>query len=372
MKYAFLLLVFAVLLMGSDEVEYPERRAFRTPSFQADSLISHAVWVSFNDTIGSDTLFIHQTKEGLIHSYSRLINTGVCIDGQCRRLSMTLYWTPAGRYFGFVLPRNEFLSKTEHVPFKDEDYKRLEEILANPYSALADYKIEDLISGDEHSVDGVTAATLQSVKQETVPDAVYTTYTLWHIVYGITQKEIQKYTRERLTDRLVIRLLNSPDFEDRFWTLENMGPKLKWSPELKQEILKILVNEKDIISVKALAVIPDSVLEEEAVQNSVGSSFLNMAFGNQRRIIERLSQIPVLSHTAAVSLAKGLDQIPPGLTGELLSLFEKHQVNDPQIDEIVIGLLDHKNQWVARNAAAYLSTRNIKSGKVKRQISRLQ
>jgi hypothetical protein len=214
MKF-FILLILTVFLSGTDLERPPERRLFLSPSFGADSLSVHPEWVAFQDTIDSDTLFVYRNKAGLIHSCSRVINTGVCIDGECRRLSMRLFWTATGRYYGFSLPEGEYLSKTEHVPFKDDDYLRLQEILANPYSVLGEYRMDELISGEETGVDGITAATLSAVKQESVSDAVYTTYTLWHLVYGETQKEIRRYTRERLTDELAIQLLGSADFEDK-------------------------------------------------------------------------------------------------------------------------------------------------------------
>ena len=372
MRSYILLLILISLYPGEDEVRQPERRFFRSPSFEADSLRIHPERVEFKDTIVGDMLLVYENKEGLVHSYSREINTGVCIDGACRRLSMTLYWTVTGRYFGFVLPKGEFLSKTEHVPFREEDYHRLEEILANPYSVLGQYRIEELVSGPEEGVDGVTAATLAAVKQEVVPDAVYTTFTLWHLIYGETPKRIRQYTRERLTDQLAVKLLESPDFEDKRWTLENMGPQLRWNDELRQVVLDKILHGQDILAAQALSAFPDSILAENSVQTTLAEGFSGMAYANQRKVLEKLSHVSVLDPQAALLLAGTLTGLRADLVDDVFQLFEVHHVQNEAIDRMVVLLLNLENRFIARRAAEYLETSDIKDKKVRRQIKKIR
>lgn len=366
------LLMLTVCMSGTDLERPPERRLFLAPSFSADSLSVYPEWMAFQDTIESDTLFVYRNKAGLIHSFSRMINTGVCIDGECRRLSMRLFWTVTGRYYGFSLPEGEYLSKTEHVPFKDDDYLRLQEILANPYSVLGEYRMDELISEQGEGVDGITAATLAAVKQETVPDAVYTSYTLWHLVYGETQKEIQKYTRGHLTDELAIQLLGSADFEDKFWTLQNMGPRLQWSVQLKKTVLEIIVHEKGLLSTEALSALPDSLLEDPEIQLAFARQFPEMAYLNQRKILERLAKVDALDSQATLEFSAHLLQMSPNVLDGVLALYRAKQVQNEMIDQRIVRLLGHENLFIARKAADYLETKNVNDKQVLRQIKKIR
>jgi hypothetical protein len=372
MKFLILFILLIGFLIGPEEVKNPERHLFVIPSFEADTLSRYSVRIDFNDTIPGDTLRVYTNGKGLIHSYSREINTGVCIDGECRRLSMELYWTVTGRYYGFVLPEGEFLSKTEHVPFKDEDYKKLEEILGNPYSVLGNYAIDELITDGRTEVDGITAATLAAVKQESVPDAVYTSYTLWHLVYGETQKKIRQYTRDHLTDELALLLLKSQDFGDKLWTIENMGQKLYWNNELRQVVLDLIVNEKGILAVQALAVFPDTLLEEPEAQLALTRQFAGMAYGTQRKVLERLSRLSHLDTGAVQTLATVLGDLNSGVIDGVLKLFRTHQIEDEDVDQKVALLLDHDNLFLARRAADYFTDKKTNDKKILRRISKIR
>ncbi len=98
------------------------------------------------------------------------------------------------------LNEREPLTKSDHTPFEPQDYIRLDEILRDTVSILKDLQYEELViedtsqlSVDDKSkkklfeVDGYSSATLPSLKEYVVKDAVFTCYTLWHTVYGETK-----------------------------------------------------------------------------------------------------------------------------------------------------------------------------------------
>ncbi len=370
-RYVTFVLIFFLLFMGKKADVPPGRHFFAEPSFEADSLFVHPEWIAFQDTVGNDTLYVFENKEGLIHSYFRKINTGVCIDGQCRRLSITLFWTVTGRYFGFVLPAGEFLSKAGHVPFNDEDYQRLQEILQDPSSPMGQYRIDELVSDNGIPVDGITAATVNVVQQAAVPDAVYTTYTLWNLVYGKTREEILKQTYDRLTDQLVVKLLESPDFEDKRWTLENMGPELQWSSQLRQVVLYEIIRDDDILAVQALSALPDSLIRDSTIRNGLIKSLAGMSDLKQRKILEKLDKSPELDLRAALLLAEALSDLSEEGVDCVFKLLEKHRIRNPDIDQMVIPLLDHENRFIGRKAANFLETKDIRDHRVRRKIRKI-
>lgn len=368
MKRIVLFIFLAGLVLGAAEEKLSERQLFVSPVFAADSLLRTAQWLNFQDTVAGDTLAVYRTHRGILQGYSRDIGTGVCIDGECRRLSITLFWTATGRYWGFVLPEGEFLSKTEHVPFKEQDYRRLHEILANPNSVLQQYRMDELMTEKKEEVDGISAATLAAVKQEVVPDAVYTTYTLWHLIYGETQKEIRNYTRNLLSDELAAGLLKSPDFEDKYWTLENMGPELQWNSPFREQMAGLILNDKGILAVQALAAVPDSVLGREDMQNRLTSGFSQMAYLNQRKLLERLGKGIRIHPGTTYTLAAQMPQMNAELVDLSLKLFEKQAINDERIVGLVASLLDHDNPFIVRKALDFLQSKEITDKELLRKI----
>ena len=188
------LLFMLVSFLSSDRAEHGIR-IVEQPIIKGEVTKTLAIATEFNDTIQGDTLYLQFTDNEKPQMAYREISTSVCIDKQCRRLQITIYWDITGKYLGFELPPGEFLSKTEHVPFLENEYRRLHTLLANRYSPLANYKLEELApknKDNRNGIDAISSATIKDVLNSVVEGAVYTTYMLWHIVYGNTQKEVQK------------------------------------------------------------------------------------------------------------------------------------------------------------------------------------
>lgn len=160
-----------------------------------------------------------------------------------------MYWDLGGNYLKYELPSNKILTKIDHLPFSAFDYGLLHRVLLNKQSALANYTLFDLNKPTkQEKVDGVTGATPPKLKGSFVPGALYTSYTLWHIVYR------QKITIQQYTST---KLLNSS------WTnylLEN--------PELGGQQLALnylILADKQIDSSRRLSTILDTADNELAM-----------------------------------------------------------------------------------------------------------
>ncbi len=367
MKYLFLLFViFSLSGKNPEAVHY-----LYSPTFEAkDTEISFEL-VNFNDTIPNDTLFIVNDQDGLIHSYFRNILTGVCIDGECRLLNITLHWTVTGRYLGFQLPQGEFLSKSEHDPFKKKDYERLHELLADPYSSLANYKIEELVPVvGEDEVDGITGATIAGVKDYIVEDAVYSTYTIWHIVYGNTQNTVENYTRQNLQPDLLVKILDSGHNSDVIWGLENLADELEWTADLQTKLFELIIKEETTIPEKAIESIPPAMLADEQNQLKLFYYFEKSSFFTQRKILSKLEEAPFLASTIEFRLAEKLPELNGSMIKNVLDLFAVHRIKQPESEEIIAGLLDHENQFIARKAFQFLEKHPSDNKKIERQLKK--
>ncbi len=271
-------------------------------------------------------------------------------------MRLNLYWNITGRYLGIELPVGEFLSKTDHVPFTDSEYDRLNQILSNPSSPLSNIPYDALAAPDTAgflSLDGVTGATSKSVTPYIVPGAVYTTYALWHLVYGQTQKLVQKLTEQHLTPALLIHIFNSPAPDDQQWALARM-PMTSLSPLLRDKVLGFISDSSYNMAVQTLNSISERQLAQESVQSALMERFNQSGYSIRSLIIHKLSSLDKLSPQAIALLVKQL----PQLNGEpLLGVFRilrKQKVKDPHILQAVRKLLDHSNPFVARQAYDYL------------------
>ncbi|WP_299576341.1 hypothetical protein [uncultured Sunxiuqinia sp.] len=366
-------LLFVVVLLSLSGKNPETLTYFHSPTFPAqNTTISHEV-VNFNDTIPNDTLFVIKNEDGLLHSYSRKILTGVCIDGECRLLNITLYWTVTGRYLGFQLPQGEFLSKTEHDPFTQQDYEHLHALLADPYSNLANYRIEELVPMVENDeVDGVSAATIAGVKNYIVENAVYTTYTLWHIVHGSTQKKIQAYTQKHLQPELAIQILNSSNQQDVIWALENLPPDIKVTQALQDKLFALAASNELLVSNKAIEGIPSNWLDNEKDQLKLFSHFENSSYFTQVKILNKLGEAPKLATSIQLTLAENLPELNGSMVKHVLDLFTIHQASNRESEKIIASLLNHENQFIARKAFQFLNQQPVSNKKVARQLEKYE
>lgn len=314
--------------------------------------------VDFTDTIPNDTLMEYSGENDFPLMFSRKIDTEVCIDGECRPVSIEIFWNPTGRYLGFRLPGNEFLSKTEHEPFLPADYDRLHQLLADPLSALAHYSLAELVpvkDSTKNEVDAVSSATIAAVLDYIVEGAVYTTYTLWHIVYGQTKREIEGLTTSKLNSEMVLQLLKSEKIEDKVWTLNHISEKMEITPELIDTLVSIIASDDVYLAERALNALPASTLDNN-LQLRMAEIFSETGFLQKRLIVQKLGEAAELEPGAVELIARELVSMNGTLVKNVLELFQNHEVNNPVAVSEAAGLLKHENRYIASQAVKYLES----------------
>lgn len=146
--------------------------------------------------------------------YQSNIRTTVCDDEVCEIMYIKLYWDLVGEYVGYDTVAQHPLTKFDHEPFTRKDYDRLHELLNNDGSILKFKQKNELIDKEKVKasdvVDGTTGATALEIKEEVVEGALYSSYTLWHLAYNGTIKNMLSNHTKRLLDKALIEtLLNS-------------------------------------------------------------------------------------------------------------------------------------------------------------------
>lgn len=134
-----------------------------------------------------DSAAIYLLKDSLqdpLCYYSDIFSP-VCFDNSCRAVSLRIYWDLCGEFLGFKVAADDPLTKNRHEPFSKQDYYTLYTILNNPNAPISKMDKQDLVNHNSVSgADAVSGATTRGVSAFVVAGAAYSTYMLWHLVYG--------------------------------------------------------------------------------------------------------------------------------------------------------------------------------------------
>lgn len=176
--------------------------------------------IHFEDTTGVKhviTLMTNEKSEPEL--FASNIETPVCSDTLCNLMNVRIYWTLAGTYLGYDTIPGKPLTKNDHLKFNTDDYQKLHELLCDEQSILRRRSKDDLFDKESNRisqvVDAVTGATSKEVKDVTVDGAVYSSYTIYHLVHSQLSSAIKNYVKENLINQLDKRLSTSSRADER-------------------------------------------------------------------------------------------------------------------------------------------------------------
>ena len=346
-------LTLCFLALGSCYLLKPKVHYFVKNSDQWSVHLKNEQYISFGDS-----LFLSQTSDGTPKSFYQHYSTGVCFDNQCRPLDIILHWSISGRYLGFEMPKGEFLSKTDHDPFTRKEYLQLNEILSNADLPFKDIKYHELMNQPEssiESVDAISGATSERIKDIVVKNAAYTTYKLWKLVYGESQKFIEQYTEKHLNNSNLLTVLNSQDREDIFWGLTRMKDTLSFSIPIKNRLLSLIQSDDYYLSYNAVHAIPKTYLNDSDFLENLFLSYLNTSDASTKNVIfSKLKAAPGLSQNLVVKSRQTIPTMTPQEISSVLKLYEKHSINDHETCKVLVGVLENKNIYISKKAYDFL------------------
>lgn len=351
------LLIIVLFLNSGNRFSEGGRSYFNEP-FRLSSVDSVAkFFVSFNDTIPNDTLYFCFSN-GEPAAIYRDILSGVCLDGECRPLWIKVYWTITGRYLGYLLAPKQELTKKEHTPFTEAEYRLLHNLLSDSLSLLANYTLEEITPKKETNIktDGISGATPPNISSYIVPEAAYTTHTLWHLVYSETRDSIGLKMKNFLSFRVLDSLLVSANDYDRLWALNHLPSNMDYIQYIPR-LMNVLEGNSIKPIEKALsylAVYSDSVYQQSLFGLSQKHDYLIRQYA-----IERIRDLDNLQPGIAKKIIDCMINTDPAGAGAYLSAIEKFNPTEDDLRKISI-LLDNSNDQVALNAYLYLMRVTVK------------
>ncbi len=284
-------------------------------------------YVPMSQPFVADSLDIELTplydEDSLLEGYTAFIFTPICEEDKCYAVEIDFFWDAIGRYTHYDTIPGSPLTKLEHEPFTPEEYEKLHQILSEPASVLANYEKEDLVQDiEEEGVDGVTGATINEIKESVISGAVYSCYTLWHIVHGKVVDSIQALTYRNLNDQLVEKMVRKEDQQINYYLISIFTEKdfLEFLPH----ILYTIENGQGYYAKNAIEKMPASVLKDDLAQDFFTKHFENLNYFTQ------------------ISLLKKLD--PQSISNELKSTLRNHlSERNSQKNELIRMLIGIEN-----------------------------
>jgi len=371
-RNVLIMIALLFLLSGNKNIKTGERMFFKT-SFHPDKANRvNKLFFNFNDSIPDDTLKLYFSSDNLPVVFSRDISTAVCFDSLCRFVNLTLYWEVFGKYIGYSIRDGDELTKKEHTLFSQSDYIRLNEILNDSLSALKFYSLDKIISAKNAvgKVDGISGATIPNLEPWIVPEAAFTSFTLWHITYGATHDSIVAYTKKNLlfSDLLICALQNNDPF-NQIKALEWISAThLSWD-QFIEPALNILHSENYNASKQALKFLKKCNLSEEVLQKQMIPLFENDDLRFKNMVIDYVNSSKQLSISAAKEMINLLKSDNYYMVNTVLTLFAKKYHPDYEDQLHLCTLLRSKNINVANRAYNYLFNFSNQSPFIVRQLT---
>jgi hypothetical protein len=315
--------------------------------------------IQFEDTIPNDTIYICFTTNNFPYAYFREIFTPVCVDRLCLPIWVNLYWSPGGDYIGYSIRNNGILTKLEHIPFEEEDYLRLQYLLDDPQSLLKNYKLTELVSTGQETVkvDGISGATITDVENCVIKSAVYTTYQLWHTVYGPSYDSIRKISLEYLSTPFLESLIYSQYVGDNYYALNIMN---RFEPQV---IISLIPRLEEFIKSNDYSLKDNSInalmsyeISDSVIQETLLNVFKEFDYWTKQKVLSKLHTFTFLLPDITEKLISDLSKESPAIIQKILNLLGNRVKLSLTYQIKIANLLEQNNKFIAKVAYNYLSS----------------
>ncbi|MEC3878414.1 hypothetical protein [Parapedobacter sp. 10938] len=245
------------------------------------------------------TVQLQKDEIGNPAMYHAYVFTPVCEDDLCKPVYIHLYWDLLGNYLRYEVPLDQPLTKMDHVVFTPGDYDKLHSVLQDSESLLKDYQIEELVESTTNArpggdVDGITGATAKSLQAVVIPGALYTCYTLWHIVHGRVQDTIASVMDSLVSPALLSFFLRSGNYRYQHYALDRlMDGQGDVVQGFEADVVKLIASPNVFLAQRVLKTIAPNYLRSAERQAWLGHLFVGAHYRLQLQMLDKLQGIPL-------------------------------------------------------------------------------
>lgn len=324
-----------------------------------------------SDSLSGDEIFELRDSDDLTVWFSRFVFKDVCISGECKMIKLWVFWDGAGNYLGIQPPESEPLTKSNHEIFSQDDYSKLDEILNDTASMLKTLNQEDLIIMPEgidlyevYKVDGFTAATLPTLAEAVVENAVYTCYTLWHTVYGPVRDNILDIISARMNSQYLEKMLNSGNPSYVNSAIQHIKKDPKFDVVFRHNIIALMESDDIKIADLALDYFSPTILETENLQLELIDVMKRSDISFCYKVLWKFMELSEIHDQTAIRLVKMFSNSKEDVAflNMTLKLISADQFKrNPELSEIVLSL-ENSEIYPIRNSCNRFMSKLEKEG----------
>lgn len=329
----FSAIVSFYIIIGKSETQI----VFRSEGVEALNLKNSdkTEWI-FDDNFNEVEIELLEGKDGLIYWRRRLI-TPVCLTGECKLINVGIYWKFNGNFLGIDV-YDEHLTKSDHSIFTSLDYQKLLQILEDDWSILREYEYDELITDQINDIDGITRATSKEIASRSVRNAVYTTFTLYHLIHNGERPQIIGHTLKHLNKTDLFKKKSySQQIEFCYFILEqfNLG-NLSLSDEIKDLVLFGIRSPDDKYLMGLCFKAVSSIASEDlSFQEDLSEIYAGSNHEEKIRLMQTLNQLKDVSPGLYNTLATDLELENLWLSLKILSVLKNSKCHS----ELVLGFV---------------------------------
>ena len=315
--------------------------------------MSKHIFDDLTDSLSSPEILELQDETGMTIWFGRHIFKDVCFYGECKMIRLWLFWDGAGNYLGIQTDDKEPLTKSDHELFEASDYDKLNSILRDTASILKGLLQEELIivpdSINPYEVDGYSGATQPVLADVIVKDAVYTCHTLWHTVYGPSQKFIREILFQRLNEEFLSKMFATQKPENVFWAIQAIQEFPIYHEAFYSRIMDYIKSDNSNLAEQACYYFRPELLLDTSVQYQLVNVLAEANMDMKYEILWKFIEFGKADEFVVLKILKMFSEQDLGI-GEynlILRLVTlEHLKENEEIGQTILHLSEHENDYV--------------------------
>lgn len=355
-----LIILIILLLTGSTNAFQNQPK---TGYWAFKGTIKTHIFMNENDSLSGPEIFELQNDNGLPIWFSRQIYKDVCMSGVCKMIRLWVFWDGAGNYLGIQTLDQEPLTKSDHTLFEDTDYAKLDSILKDTASILKTLEQEELIivpdSINPFEIDGYTAATQPALAEVIVKDAVYTCHTLWHTVYGPSQKAVESILNQRLSKEYLTAMFETQNPSYVSWAIKTIEKNPVYHESFYKKIMEYIKSNDSSLSKQALDYFKPKLMENVAIQHQFVDLFAKVDINIKYEILWKYIEYRNTDEFVILNLLKTFNDQNMGIAtyNLILRLIKpEHLNNNSDIYKAITSMSQHENGYIKNLSQKLLET----------------
>lgn len=274
---------------------------------------------------------------GVPIAYSSHILTPVCDDTLCALMNIEVYWNLIGNYIGYDTIVGDPLTKNDHLPFVTEDYEKLHRLLSDDNSIIKRKEKHELFDSEakrvSEVVDAVTGATAKEISEAVVDGALYSCYTLYHIVYGHLSEAILEDVESRFTSALEDRFMTSDHADYQLYILRRISAEDFVTNQTR--ILQLIHQSIPLNRLYIMKKMPPEMWSDQKVLRTISGYFEDLDGNTMTYFLRKMETMENADQHVVMDLIRHMDLFSQNQLKMLIRIFERNELDSELISAIV-------------------------------------